>query len=305
MSATTTAPIEDRRNLGIGLLVASALFFATLDTSAKWMAQSGIPTFEVVFVRYAVHVALIVAMFLPVNGFDLFRSRDWKLEVLRGLCLCGVTLANFYAMRFLPLTVTGALLFTMPLMVCLLAVPMLGEHVGWHRGLAAVAGFVGVLVIVRPGTEAFQPASLLCLVGALFGAFYAILTRKLAGVDSAATQTIYGGVVALVAVAPFTFQGWVWPSDSPTWLAFVLAGVAGGLAQQMHAVAHRYATPTILAPFSYLQLIYLAVSSWLVFGQPPDIWFYAGAPIIILSSFYIFLREQKERRPPSLSPVED
>jgi drug/metabolite transporter (DMT)-like permease len=305
MSATTTSAIEDRRNLGIGLLVASALFFATLDSCAKWMAMSGIPTFEIVFVRYAVHVALIVAMFMPVRGFGLFRSGNWKLEVVRGLCLGGVTLSNFYALQFLPLTVTGALLFTMPLMVCLLAAPMLGEHVGWRRGLAAVVGFIGVLIIVRPGTEAFHPAALLCLGGAFCGALYAIFTRKLAGIDPAATQTTYAGIVAMVAAAPLAFDGWVWPSDAPTWVAFILVGVAGGFAQQLHAMAHRYASPTVLAPFSYVQLLYLALSSWLIFSQPPDVWFYVGAPIIILSGLYIFLREQKLRRPPSLTPVED
>ncbi|HQZ12508.1 MAG TPA: DMT family transporter [Devosia sp.] len=305
MTATTPAAVEDRRNFGIGLLVFSTLFFATLDTCAKWLALAGLPAFQIVFVRYAVHLALIVALFLPVRGFKLFRTGDWKLEVVRGLCMAGITLANFYALQYLPLTVTGALLFTMPLMVCLLAAPMLGEKVGWRRATAAGVGFIGVLIIVRPGTEAFHPAAILCLFGAFSGALYAIFTRKLAGVDSAATQTTYAGLVAVIAITPFAFDGWVWPSDVPTWIAFVAIGIAGVLAQQLHAIAHRHASPTVLAPFSYLQLLGLAASSWFIFGQPPDVWFYVGAPIIILSGFYIFLREQKLRRQPSLAPVEE
>lgn len=305
MTTTTTAPIEDRRNLGIGLLAFAQLFFAALDTSAKYMAVAGIHTFEIVFIRYAVHVALLLALVMPVRGIGLFRTGNWKLEVVRGLCLAGVTLTNFFGMQFLPLTVTGALLFTMPLIVCVLSVPLLGETIGWRRWLAIVVGFIGILVIVRPSTEAFHPASLLCLLGALFGAFYSILTRKLAGIDSATTQTTYAGLVSLLLVTSFAFGGWVWPNDLPTWIAFLGAGVAGVLAHQLNTVAHRFATPAVLAPFSYLELLYLALASWIVFNQPPDIWFYVGAPIIIASGLYIWLRERKQRRPTTLATVED
>ena len=304
MSATPPA-LEDRRNFAIGVLVAAQLFFTILDTCAKWLAVSGFHTFEIVFVRYGVHVALLLALVLPVRGLAVFRTGAWHLELIRALCLLGVTFSNFFAMRFLPLTVTGALLFTMPLMICLLAVPMLGEKVGWHRGLAVLVGFVGILIIVRPGTEAFHPAALLALLGAFFGALYSILTRRLAGIDPATTQTVYGGLIALVLVTPFAFAEWRWPSDLPTWIAFFGAGVGGMLAHQLSAVAHRYAPPTVLAPFSYLELLGLAVASWIVFSEPPDAWFYAGAPIIILSGIYIWFRERRLARAGMRMGVED
>ena len=305
MTATTTAPIEDRRNLGIGLLIFAQLFFATLDTSAKWLAVSDLPTFEIVFVRYAVPFVILLVVLLPTRGLSIFHTRNLKLEILRGLCLAGVTAALFFAMKFLPLTVTGALLFTMPLIVSALSVPLLGETVGWRRWIAIVVGFIGILVIVRPGTAAFHWASLVCLAGATSAAFYSILTRKLAGVDPVSTQTVYASLVSMVCVVPFAFDGWVWPSDLPTWIAFFLVGIAGLCAHQLMTIAHRYATPTVLAPFSYLELIYLAFASWLVFNQPPDLWFYAGAPIIILSGLYIFLREQKLQKQTSLVPAEN
>ena len=301
---STIAPIEERRNYGIGLLLFAQLFFTTLDTSAKFLSVAGLPTGEIIFVRYFVHVVLIISLFLPVQK-GLFVTRNWKLELLRGLCLLGVTIGNFLAMRFLPLTVTGALMFTMPLMVTALSGPFLGEKIGWRRWAAVGAGFVGILIIVRPGTEAFHPASLLCLAGALSAAFYSIITRKLAGVDSAATQQVYSGLIALVCVTPFAFQGWVWPSNGPTWFAFVAAGVAGMLAHQLNTIAHRYAPPSALAPFSYTELILLAVASWLIFQDPPDIWFYLGAPIIIGSGIYIWLRERKLHRVITITPVED
>lgn len=302
---TTTAIAGERRMYGIGILLFAQVFFAALDSSAKWLAISHIPTFEIIFIRYAVHVALGIALFLPVQGFGLFRTGSWKLEALRGLCLLGTTFANFFAMQFLPLTVTGAILFTMPLFVTMLSGPMLGESVGWRRWLAVLVGFAGVLIIVRPGTEAFHPATLLCFFGAFCAALFAIFTRKLAGIDSAATQQVYAGVFSLVVVAPFAVTNWVWPSDAPTWFAFLSAGVFGMLAHQFNSIAIRHASPSVLAPFSYSELLLLALSSWLIFGQPPDEWFYLGAPLIIGSGLFIWLRERALHRATILKTVED
>lgn len=298
------APVEERRNFGIGILLVAQIFFATLDTSAKYLSFVGLPLTEIVFVRYFVHVALIIALFLPVQR-GLFITRNWKLELLRGICLLGVTVGNFLAMRFLPLTVTGALMFTMPLIVTALSGPLLGEQVGWRRWAAVGVGFIGILIIVRPGTEAFHPASLLCLGGALCAAFFSILTRKLAGVDSAATQQVYSGIIALICITPFAFQGWVWPSTGPAWFAFAAAGVAGMIAHQLNTVAHRFAPPSALAPFSYTELLLLALASWLIFKEPPDLWFFVGAPIIMGSGIYIWLRERKLHRAITLGTVED
>jgi drug/metabolite transporter (DMT)-like permease len=302
--ASHIAPIEERRNLGIGILLIAQVFFAVLDTSAKFMSTEGLPLAEIVFVRYAVHVALGISLFLPVQR-DLFRSNNWRLELLRGLCLLGTTAANFLAMRFLPLTVTGALLFTMPLMVTALSGPRLGEKIGWRRWAAVGAGFVDILIIVRPGSETFHWASLICLVGALFAAFYSIITRKLAGVDSAATQQTYSGLIAMLCVAPFAFQDWTWPASGPGWFAFIAAGIAGFTAHQLNTIAHRFAPPSALAPFSYTELLLLAFASWLIFSDPPDIWFYLGAPFIIGSGVYIWFRELQLKRRTSVEPVED
>src|SRR5690606_21198754 len=137
-------------------------------------------------------------------------------------------------------------------------VPLLGEMVGWRRWSAIGVGFAGILIIIQPGTEAFHPASLAALAGALFAAFYSILTRKLAGVDSASTQTVYASAVSVLCVLPFAFDGWVWPGDAPTWFAFGLIGVAGLAAHQLMTIAHRFAPPSTLAAFSSLELLYLA-----------------------------------------------
>ena len=279
------------RAILILLLAQSVLIF--LDISAKWLSTTGMPTGEIMFARYGIHVGLLLLLVAPVRGRNLFRTGNWKLELARGLCLLGSTAGNFLSMRYLPLTVTGALLFTMPLMVCALSGPMLGETVGWRRWLAIAVGFVGILIIIRPGTEAFHPAALLSLAAAFFGAVFGILTRKLAGVDGAMTQQIYAGGIALVAVTPFAISGgWVWPSEPISWVAFFMLGTAGVGGHLLISVAHRFATPATLAPFNYLQLLYLALASWVVFNQPPDNWFFLGATIIIGSGLYIWLRER-------------
>jgi drug/metabolite transporter (DMT)-like permease len=290
---TAVSPIESRANLGIMLVLASQLVLLLLDISAKWLSIEGMPTSEIVFVRYGMHVFLLLLLFLPVTGLRLFVSNNWKLEILRGVCLLGTTGLNFLAMRYLPLTVTSALMFTSPLMVCALSGPLLGDKVGWRRWLAICVGFAGILIIVRPGSEAFQPAAFLSLGCAVFLALFSILTRKLAGVDTAQTQQFYAGATPIVLLLPVAFNDWVWPSMPISWIAFFIMGAAGLAGHFLNSVAHRFATPATLAPFSYLSLIYLALASWLIFNQPPDEWFILGVVIIVLSGLYIWRRERK------------
>jgi drug/metabolite transporter (DMT)-like permease len=295
--ANIVAPVESRANRAIILVLLSQLVLLVLDISAKWLSVEGMATSEIVFVRYSMHLFLLLLLFLPVTGRNLFVSNNWKLEILRGACLLCTTGLNFLAMRYLPLTVTSAIQFTSPLIICALSGPLLGDKVGWRRWLAILVGFTGILIIVRPGTEAFQPAALLSLGCAMFLALFSILTRKLAGVDSALTQQFYAGATPVVLLMPIAFTDWVWPTQPVSWVAFAVMGAAGLGGHYLNSVAHRYATPATLAPFSYLSLLYLAVASWLIFNQPPDQWFMLGATIIIASGLYIWLRERALARP--------
>lgn len=287
------APIEERRLLGIGFALIGYLMFTVIDSCAKWLSGNGMPTTEVVFVRYAGQLLLVSALFLPTRGTELLRTRSWKLEVARGLCLLGSTVFNFFAITYLPLTVTASIAFTTPLILCALSIPLLGEQVGWRRWLAIIVGFAGVLVIIRPGTSAFHPAMLLSLSGAVFTALYFLLTRKLAGVDSTTTQQFYAAFVATLCIAPFAFGGWVWPLDPAGWFAFATIGAAALVGHQFLTTAHRYAPASVLAPFGYFQIIFMTASSWLIFNQPPDVWIFVGAPIVIASGLYIWLRERR------------
>jgi drug/metabolite transporter (DMT)-like permease len=291
--APAVRPVEDRRLAGIALVLMGYLMFTVIDSCAKWLSQSGLPTTEVVFVRYAGQLLLVSALFLPARGSALLATHRPWLEVARGLCLFASTVANFVAILFLPLTVTASISFTMPLMVCALSIPLLGETVGWRRWAAIVVGFIGVVIIVQPGTAAFQPAALLSLLAALFSALYMLLTRKLAGVDAVTTQQFYAALIATACVLPFAFGGWKWPSDAAGWSAFVMIGTAALIGHQVLTIAHRFAPASVLAPFAYAHIIFMTASSWLIFNQPPDVWIYVGAPIVIASGLYIWLRERQ------------
>lgn len=290
--SSIVAPIEERRLLGIGLVLAGFLVFTGIDTSAKWLGLAGMPVMQIVFMRYFGSLVIVSAIALPREGRGLLRSANLKIEVLRALALLGSSLCNLTAVQYLPLTVTASIGFTMPLILCALSVPMLGEQVGWRRWTAIAVGFVGVLIIVHPGTDAFHPAALLCLVGACFSALYFVLTRRLAGVDSTDTQQFYGNAIAALALAPFALAHWSWPTRPIDWAVFLFIGVVGYGGHQLATIAHRYAPASTLAPFAYLQIIYMALISWLIFGQLPDLWLYLGAPIVIASGLYIWLRER-------------
>lgn len=290
--APVVAPIESRANFAIALVLLSQLALLVLDISAKWLSVEGVPTTEIVFVRYGMHLLLLLVLFLPVTGPNMMVSNNWKLEILRGICLLFTTGLNFLAMRYLPLTVTSAIQFTSPLIICAMSGPLLGEQVGWRRWAAIGVGFIGILVIVRPGSEAFHPAALLSVGCAFFLALFSILTRKLAGVDTAQTQQFYAGAVPVILLAPVALTDWTWPSQPISWVAFFIMGAVGLGGHYLNSVAHRFAAPATLAPFSYLSLLYMAMASWLIFNQPPDQWFILGATIIIASGLYIWLRER-------------
>jgi drug/metabolite transporter (DMT)-like permease len=294
---STIAPVEERRLLGIGLVLFAFLVFTWIDGSAKWLGLAGLPVMQIVFMRYAGSLVIVAATTLPQQGPSVLRSANFGLEVLRALALLGSSVCNLTAVQYLPLTVTSSISFTMPLILCALSVPLLGEQVGWRRWTAIGIGFVGILIIVQPGTNAFHPAALLCVASAFFSSMYFLLTRRLAGVDSTATQQFYGNVIATVILLPFALANWVWPTNPVDWAVFGFIGLVGYGGHQFSTIAHRYAPASTLAPFAYSQIIFMTAISWLIFKQPPDIWLYIGAPIVIGSGLYIWQRERTLARP--------
>lgn len=286
-------PKEDRRLIGIAMVMFAVLCFTLIDTSAKWLVTAGLPTLEVVFLRYVVQLAIFSALLIPKQGRALLVTHNLPLTTMRGLVLLAATIFNFFAVKFLPLTVTGSIVFALPLVLCALSVPLLGEHVGWRRWLAILVGFGGVLVIIRPGAGDFNWAVFFSIGAVTCYAFYNIITRKLAGVDSPHSQQFYAALVATACILPFAFGQWEWPADTAGWIAFFAMGTIGAIGHQIYTTAHRLAPASSLAPFVYVQIFYMTGASWFVFGEPPDQWIFLGAPIVIGSGLYIWHRERQ------------
>ena len=282
------------RLVGIGLISVTYLLFTLLDGSAKWLVQS-VPVLVVVWLRFLTHTLIASALLFPMRGLALVRTQHLRWHVARGLMFIAMTGMNFWALQFLQLTVTASIFFMVPIMVALMSAPLLGEKLDARRWAAILIGFAGVLVIVRPGSEAFHPAMLLSLANALLYAIFNMMTRKLAAYDPPETIQFLPAVVASVVLAPFALAAWQSPPGWFEWLVLCLMGVFGGTGHYLLAMAHRYAPASTLAPFLYQQILYMAIFGYLVFGSVPDAAVWIGAAIVIASGLYLFSRERRAR----------
>jgi len=295
-------PIAHEPLRGILLMIAAFCSFAVLDTTAKHLVQH-YPVGQVVWARYVGHVVLAAAVLLPIHGRGLLVSHRPGLQVLRSLFLFGATCSNFAALQFLQLAQTSSIQFSTPLMVAALAVPLLGERVGPRRWAAIVVGFFGVLIVIRPGLGLVHWAAGLSLLCALFGAFYQITTRKLAGVDRAVTTQFYSALIGAIAITPLVPYFWQTP-DLTGALLMLCLGAIGGFGHWLLILAHRLAPAPILAPFLYIQLLPMILLGYMVFGDFPDSWTLVGAGVVLTSGLYLLYRERRMKpgTPPSGLP---
>jgi drug/metabolite transporter (DMT)-like permease len=290
--ALIQADTPRNRLTGIGLISITFLCFAVLDGGAKWLVHS-LPVLMVVWLRFLVHAALTALLLAPQLMCGALRPRKPKLQFLRALFLPVMTGLNFWALQYLQLAETGSIQFSVPLIIALLAAPMLGERMDRARWAAIVVGFIGVLIIVRPGTQGFHPALLLSLITALLYALFNLLTRQLAAHDSPETTQFWSSIGATLAIMPFALATWQTPTAALQWAVLVLIGAAGGLGHYLLALAHRYAPASVLAPFLYQQIVWMMLIGYLVFGDVPDKAVVAGAAIVIASGGYLLYRERR------------
>ena len=293
--SSLVAPREDRVAMGLAAMAAAVVFFTMIDTSAKWLVSAGLPAIQVVFVRYAVHLAISLAIFLPREGGQALRSNVPAKQALRAVFLFGSTALNFTALKYLPITVTTTIMFAGPILVTLLAIPILGEKVGVHRLVAVCVGFAGVVVVMQPWGSGFHPAMLLNVGALCLAAMYFIMTRLLAGVESNATSQIWASGLAAICLLPFALGNWVWPDTAASWVFFALIGVFGGLGHILATSAHRMADASILAPVFYIQIFLATLAGVIFFGTWPTVWTLAGGAIIIAAGIYIWHRERQNK----------
>jgi drug/metabolite transporter (DMT)-like permease len=279
------------RLTGIALVSLTYFVFTLLDGSAKWLVGS-VPVVVVVWLRFLIHVLIGGAILFPLRGLALVRTRHMRWHLVRAVMFCTMTAMNFWALQYLQLTVTSTIFFVIPILIALMAVPLLGEKLDRGRWIAILAGFAGVLVVVRPGGADFHPAMLLSLANAFLYAVYNMMTRRLAAYDSPETIQYLPAVGATILLAPFALAGWESPEGWTEWTVACLLGVFGGLGHYLLALAHRYAPASVLAPFLYQQVIYMAIFGYVVFGDVPSTGVWIGAAIVAASGLYLFGRER-------------
>jgi drug/metabolite transporter (DMT)-like permease len=280
------------RLVGIGLVSGAYLLFSILDGSAKWLVQS-MPVVMVVWLRFLLHAVFGGLLLFPVRGLSLVRSSHMRWHALRSLMFVAMTGLNFFALQYLQLTVTASIFFSVPLIIALVSATAFGEKLDTGRWVAIVAGFAGVLVVVHPGSADFHPAMLLCVGNAVLYAFFMMMTRRLAAYDSAETIQYLPALGAAVLLTPFALAAWEAPAGWLEWSVACLLGLLGGAGHYLLALAHRYAPSSVIAPFLYQQVIYMAVFGYLVFGDVPGAGVWLGAPIVIASGLYLFTRERR------------
>ena len=297
---------------GVGFLVSGMLIFSLQDIAVKWIGGD-YPILEIVVFRSLTALPLTLLFFRFEGGRGLPTTTRPRLETIRGLCYFLSYTTYFMGLAALPLADIAAIKFSGPLMITALSVVMLGETVGPRRWVALLVGFMGVLLIVRPGLAAFNMGSVFILISVLFYALAAILTRRLQTTDSSATMAYYSSLVYLLATVvlvpvvflvgdfpdahpsiAFLFRSWA----TPTLLdGVVMTGLGLVWAGGMYFIARAYsvALASVVAPFEYVALPINVLWGFVLWHQLPALTTWAGAFLALASGLYVLYRERRER----------
>lgn len=270
---------------GVALLVIN-------DAIAKLLTDRYTPI-QIVFLRNLIAVPLIGTVILTAFGAASLRTKHLRLHALRGALMVAGASLYFTALIYMPLAEATALVFSAPIFITALSVPLLGEHVGWRRWGAVLLGFVGVLVIVRPGSAAFQLSAILPVGTALCYAIFMISARWIDRAEGLWTMMLFAMLFPMIYAAPFAVMNWT-PVLQGDLVLFVAIAVSGSLGLALIGQAFRMAPAAIVAPFDYTALIWATGLGWLIWGDVPMAWTILGAAIIAASGIIIIRREAKQ-----------
>ena len=280
--------------LAIALMCGAVTIFSVLDATAKYLADDlAVPLIQVVWMRFVVHAVLTVLIFSLFLQRKVVRSAKPAHQFVRSVLVAVTTAFNFAAIKYLQLDQTVTIFFLTPLLVAALAGPILGEWVGWHRLLAIFAGFLGVLLVTRPGFGGIHWAAIYAFGAAVSYACYAIYTRYMAGHDSPEVNLFYTAIGGVVLGGPFALAAWEWPGETFVWGLFLWLGFTGMIGHWLLILAYKYAPAPVVAPFVYVALISMSALGYLVFDDVPTLWTLAGGAVVIGSGLYLFYRERR------------
>ncbi|MDH3666459.1 MAG: DMT family transporter [Paracoccaceae bacterium] len=292
-----TAPTERRTEVApaIACMLVGAALLTLNDALIKALAAN-YPTGELLFIRGAFVWPWILIFAMRSGGIGSLRIHNIRGQALRGACVIASAFLFITGLRHLTLADAIAVSFTGPLFITALAPLVLGEEVGWRRWLAVLIGFAGVLFMLRPGGAALQWAIIFPLGAAVCGGLRDLITRRIAGTETTvAVLAVTTTVVLLAGLATAPFVDWAPPQPADL-VTFAASGALIALAHTLMIEAFRRGEATMVAPFKYSSLLWATLFGYLVFGDLPDRWTFAGAAIIVLAGLYVLHRETQLRR---------
>ena len=277
-------------------MLAGGALLTLNDALIKSLAQT-YPVGEVMFIRAAFVMPWIFLLARRDGGLHMLRINSVRGQALRSACVICSSFLFINGLTFLPLADAIAISFTGPLFITAMAPLVLGETVGWRRWLSVLAGFAGVLLMLRPGNGTLQWAVLLPLGAALFGGTRDLITRRISQTES--TVAVLFVTTCVVMLAGLATAAFGWPAFRPQDLwTFALSGLLIAGAHYLMIEAFRLGEAALVAPFKYTSMVWAVLFGFLVFGELPDVWTLAGAGVVILSGLYILHRETRFRRRP-------
>ena len=268
--------------MGICLLLVAVMCFAMLDTTSKRVTTQ-VPLLMAVWARYFFQALLTTGVVLPIKGLDVFKTKNPRQQITRGVLLVSVTGLAFASLQFMPVGEFTAIVMTVPLLVTLLATRMLGEHVSIQRVILVCAGFIGTLIIVRPGTQVFGWPLLIPLALVIVNAAFQLLTSKMARTEDAMTTQFYTTWVGTAIASVPLYWFWVPVTDTQVLLELVFMGVSGCIGHFLLILAFERSPAGTLMPYMYAQIAFAMLGDWLVFSHVPDHGSLLGIGLITLS----------------------
>lgn len=293
--------------VGVASFVAAMWVLSGLDATGKWLMAAGVSLVFLCWVRYCVHLVLVIAWVLPRRGMNVLHSRCWHWQLLRGMAMLCATLSFFTAMRYLPQSEATAINFLAPMLVLVSAPWLLQETFRPSRLVAAVVAFAGVLLIIRPGSGLDSVGVAFALLTALSMAVQHMATRKVA-IDDVFTTLICGGLVGSVATT--LALPWVWTQAMALvaqfttwqWMLLLSTGVTGAMGHLLQIAAYRRASASLLSPFAYLQIISSTALGWWLWQDFPQALSWVGIALVCASGMGIagweWRLQAKRRRMP-------
>lgn len=279
----------------VALIVATGAVLAGMDATAKFLALEA-PIVMVLWGRYFFHTLITFGAYgIRTRSLGFLRARRPELQFVRAAALFGATFTMYLALTRMPLGDAAAIQFLAPVLVTALSGLLLGEYVGPRRWLGVACGFVGVLLVARPGSGVLGWNALLPLATAVLLAVYMMMTRIIRNRDDPAATTFYSTALGALVLSGLVIFDWQALSGFQ-WSLMITMGAAGATGHFMLVKAFHSAEASVLAPFTYAQVVAAIVWGFLVFGDVPSPWTLAGAGIVIASGLYVWYRETRVRR---------